>query len=571
MFKPNNQPELFTFSNQLLSEELQHQLNQTPEKAFHELIFQKINEEDYKVLFSQKKSRPNAPVNVLVAAQILKHYKAWSYDELMASIQFDLRTKLALGLTGLDDQPFSRATLFNFQRRLLLHEQQTGVNLLEKTFDRLTAEQLEQLGIKTHIQRCDSTLLYSNIRHYSRLQLLIEMLLRVSRLFDKQDKDVLSPLIKSYQSLGSEKYIYQLKASDVPHELQQLAAVYHQVYQQVCSKLAERDAFKFFQRAYQEHFTLVDGVLEPKPADQLHSGMLQSPDDWEATYRIKQDQEGDGFAAHVAETAVPENPIQLLADAAVDKNNVDDSRILEKRIDPMTEKTPDLDELHTDAGYSSQAVDQKMEEHQIVQVPTAIRGRQSKVEITITQQEQKDQYTVSCPEQQIKSQPTPKRNKAEFDTTKCQDCPLKEVCSIFKNKGRYYFKHTDLLKNKRNNNIHKIPIERQKIRPNVEATIREFKAKTQAGKLRTRGLFKAKLFVFSMAIGINFGRIYRYLREKQPENHIFLANFNIERTMNHYSRKRLRKAELKDRTNNQTTELKNRVYKTMTYFLNWTH
>ena len=79
---------------------------------------------------------------------------------------FDLRTKAALGLSRIEEKPFSRATLFNFQNRLLEYEQKTGINLLEKVFDNLTAEQLKELKIKTDIQRSDSTLISSNIRNY---------------------------------------------------------------------------------------------------------------------------------------------------------------------------------------------------------------------------------------------------------------------------------------------------------------------------------------------------------------------------------------------------------------------
>jgi hypothetical protein len=43
--------------------------------------------------------------------------------------------------------------------------------------------------------------------------------------------------------------------------------------------------------------------------------------------------------------------------------------------------------------------------------------------------------------------------------------------------------------------------------------MKEFKGKTTAGKLKTRGLFKANLFAFAMGVSINFGRIYRFLEQ----------------------------------------------------------
>ena len=527
MFKANNQQDLFTFENQLLDNEQQELLNKTPEKAFFNLIFTNINESDYKVLFSKNGSRPNASVNILIAALILKERKSWSYDELMASIMFDMRTKTALGLSSIDAKPFSRATIFNFQNRLSDYEQESGINLLEKTFDNLTALQLKKIKIKTNIQRSDSGLISSNIRKYSRVQLLIEVLLRLSRLFDDSDKDILSEQIKPYSKLGSQKYVYQLKSSDLTHELKKLGELYYAIYQHIKIKYSDTDEFRIFQRAYNEHFTIIKGKAKAKDSKELNSSMLQSPDDEDATYRKKREQESKGFTINATETANPENDIQLLTDIAVNKNNIDDSKILEERADKLIEKTPDLEELHTDGGYGSEEVDKKMEEHDIVLITTAVRGRESKIEKTITQNKNEDGYTVRCPHQEVKSTPTKKRNKAIFDIDKCNNCPLKEECSIFKDNGKYYFTHSDYLKNIRNNNINKIPKERQKIRPNVEATIKEFKAKTQAGKLKVRGIFKTRLFAFAMGISINFGRIYRLLLNKSGKYADILAKISI--------------------------------------------
>ena len=70
MFKANDQPDLFTFETQLLDSEQQKLLYKTPEKAFYDLIFTNIKESDYKVLFSDKASRPNVAVNILISATL---------------------------------------------------------------------------------------------------------------------------------------------------------------------------------------------------------------------------------------------------------------------------------------------------------------------------------------------------------------------------------------------------------------------------------------------------------------------------------------------------------------------
>ncbi|MGC9331007.1 MAG: hypothetical protein ACP5DZ_03920, partial [Bacteroidales bacterium] len=224
--------------------------------------------------------------------------------------------------------------------------------------------------------------------------------------------------IKPYSKQGSQKYVYSLKSSDLTHELKKLGEIYNAVYQHVKIKYSDTDEFRIFQRVYNEHFTIIEGETKVNPNNELNSSMLQSPDDEDATYRKKRDQESKGFTINATETANPENNIQLLNDIAVNKNNIDDSKILEERADKIIEKTPDLNELHTDGGYGSEEVDKKMEEHNITLVTTAVRGRESKIKLSITQTPEKEQeyYTVKCPLQAVKSTPTKKRNKAVFDT-----------------------------------------------------------------------------------------------------------------------------------------------------------
>ena len=527
MFKPNNQPALLTFEAEL-GENQRKKLNNSKEKWFYDLILRNINENDFKYLYSENASRPNTPVNILVSAIILKEHRGMSYDELMESVMFDLRIKVALGLVNIDDVPFSRATLFNFQNRLLEFEIQTGINLIELVFDKLTAKQIKKLALKTDIQRTDSTLVSSNIRKYSRVQLLIEVLIRLERVLDETDKNLIGENLRPYLKTGSEKYIYGLKSNELPRELEKLGKVYHIVHNEINkeNKYYGTKEFINFERVFREHFVVVHHETKAKPNNELNSGMLQSPDDQEATYRKKKDQESKGSTINATETANPDNPIQLIDDIAVNPNNVDDTKILNGRIDKIKEKTPELNEIHTDGGYGSEDNDKKFEELGITQITTAVRGRESKIEKKIEQTGQSPEtYTVECPHQKIISAPTKKRHKANFGLNICKDCPLKEDCQIFKNEGRYYFAHEDYLLNKRNLNITGIPIENRNIRPNVEATMKEFKIRAPGGKLKVRGLFKTSLFAFSLGIAINFGRVYRYIVDNDAINGLISSTY----------------------------------------------
>ena len=119
---------------------------------------------------------------------------------------------------------------------------------------------------------------------------------------------------------------------------------------------------------------------------------------------------------------------------------------------------------------------------------------------------------MSCPRQKLKTEKTRIRHKACFDKKVCDRCSLTGDCPTLIQKRVYYFTREQYLSNQRKRNINTLPLERRKLRPNVEATIKEFvKPLNHKGKLRVRGKFKTMMYACSMGISINFGRIYRYL------------------------------------------------------------
>ena len=368
-----------------LSKKHKELLEKSKEKWFYKLIFSNINENIFKPLYSDNASCPNVPVNIMVSALILKELKGISFDELMESIMFDLRFKVALGLENIDELPFARASLFNFQNRIADYEQKTGLNLVESIFDGLTAKQIKELSLKTNIQRTDSTLISSNIKRYSRLKLLIEVLIRLERIVSDEDKAMFHNHLQLYIEKGSEKYFYKLKSKDLPHELQKLANVYHSIYTYISNKEVYKCTKEYvnFERIYTDHFIVVNQEISPKPSTELNSSMLQSPDDAQATYRKKNEKESFGYTINATETANPANSLQLIGDIAVNPNNIDDSVILNNQIDKIKDKTPNLNEIHTDGGYGSEENDKKLEELSITQITTAVRGRTSEIEKSI--------------------------------------------------------------------------------------------------------------------------------------------------------------------------------------------
>jgi hypothetical protein len=512
--KAHLQQDIFGIESQL-SEAKRKKLHTSSEAYFYELIYSNINEKDFAPLFSNSGSRPNAPVNALVSSIILYYKRGWTTEDLFDRIDFDIRTRTALGLHNLEDTPFCPATFFNFQNRLLNHFVETGENLIEKIFDNLTENQLKKLKLKTDIQRMDSFQAMSNIRSYSRMQLIIEVLLRLYRILSKQDKKNLKETLAPYISQTSSAFIYGLKRTDIPHELQKIAAIYHSLYQQLKPSYGDTEVFKIFERVYNEHFCIVSEKITVRDSKEITSSSLQSPDDIDATFRRKRDSNYQGQVVNITETANPANALNLITDVAVEPNNTDDSTILNRRIDEIKTKCDDLNELHTDGAYGSSENDKKMIEHNVNHIQTAVRGRVAEVTMKI-ERIGSEQHQVSCPQQTTQSQKTKTRFKASFDLTVCSACQHAEGCpAIEQNNCRvFYFTEEMVEMQKRVHAIELLPLERRKIRPNIEASVKEYtKAFNHKGKLRIRGKFKTMLFAFATSIGINFGRIFRHLME----------------------------------------------------------
>jgi hypothetical protein len=314
MFRKNTshlQPSLFGIASQLPQAKLK-KLQNSKEYEFYRLVFSQIKEEDFAALYSDMSSRPNAPVNSLVASIILMYRNNWTTEQLFDRIDFDILTRTALGLDTLEETPFCPATFFNFQNRLFQHFTQTGENLLEMVFDSLTQQQLKALKIKTNIQRSDSFMAMSNIRSYSRTQLLIEMLIRLHRILSDQDKLRFTELLEPYIKQSSGQYIYSLERSEIPDELEKLGQLYHKLYEALKQSYQDFEVFGIFERVYTEHFTVVEDRVEVKPSGQLNDGTLQSPDDIDAITRKKQGRHCHGQSVNVTETANPENELNLL-------------------------------------------------------------------------------------------------------------------------------------------------------------------------------------------------------------------------------------------------------------------
>ena len=176
MFKSNKKhecKELFGVKN-ILPENLQKMYNGSWAKSFYENVFTKINEDIFSVLFSQKYSRPNTPVNVYVSLEILKENFGLSDEDLLERFHFDNMFLLALGINNIGDMTISQRAFYYMRSRVVEYDEENKTSLFNMILKDINEDYYKEFGISSKIKRIDSTLIGSNIRRLNRIKLFLE-------------------------------------------------------------------------------------------------------------------------------------------------------------------------------------------------------------------------------------------------------------------------------------------------------------------------------------------------------------------------------------------------------------
>ena len=132
-FKENAYQQIsFTDSLSGVTAREQKALEKSWAKVFADEIFPAIDEKRFSVLYSDKASRPNTPVNVIVGALIIKELFDYSDDEMVENLMLDFRIQYALHTTSFEEQPLSDKMLRRFRKRCYTYALATGADVLSR-------------------------------------------------------------------------------------------------------------------------------------------------------------------------------------------------------------------------------------------------------------------------------------------------------------------------------------------------------------------------------------------------------------------------------------------------------
>ena len=440
---------------------------------FQEIIFPEINESRFEVLYSDKPSRPNSPVNVIIGALVLKEIFQLTDEQLLGSIFFDDRFQYALRLTSEERPPVSFNTFTNFRNRVYAYYKLTGIDLIQEEVESLSRLIAEHLNIDGKKVRMDSFMVSSSCKNLSRIELVYTVNYQFIRMLSQLSTDFIPEECKSYLEKGHKnETIYRTKDSDSETKLEFLLKQSRDLYNsglEAGTKVTETEEFKLLKRMLREQTKDSDDfdIAEPRDSKDIASDSLQNPSDPDATYRFKYGS-NTGYVANVAE-AFDENGsiiisydlkpniysdeefgfdiIELLAQLYDDpelndsqtgiSNPLENHSKIEQINYAADEDNRDLIQIFIDGAYYSFDLAKKALSLGIILIPGELVGRKpaaDKMGYASFKIDEQEKIITECAngKKPVKSEFNQNTDTytAKFDKEDCQDCPHKESCRI---------------------------------------------------------------------------------------------------------------------------------------------
>lgn len=538
MFRENTKHKQDEFFSNLSSMDprFKDRLEKSWAGLFYEHVFCKIDEKLFAPLYSSDNGRPNFPINILVALEIIKHLKNFVDEVLFDAFAFDYQISYALGLRNIGELYFARRTFYDFRARLYnytLEHPEEG-DLIFQQFETLVQHFIKVAQLDTDEQRMDSSQIMSNIKRAGRLALAFDVLLQGIKacpleILSSDLKDVLDPHYKTI-------LLYKLKDTETASRLEKLLNLGGELCQLVKDNLVlqERSEIQMLERFIKEQTVYDDQrkVWLAKENKEIRASFLQSAFDEEATYRKKAGKGHVGYVINLAETCADDNPVQLVTDYQMEPNITSDVEMGKTSLPKLLETTQ-VKDIYIDGGYYSSDLVKQAEELEIQLHYTDMTGRDVPSNKLPYNAFSIDHYVtiLSCPTLQKPSRSDFNLQSgvlsAHFDLIVCNQCPLKDQCPVKFQKKDTILRVSQksliaestrlILMDKEDRN------ESGSKRAAIEGTNSAFKRAHGAGKLRVRGLVRCSLVMGMKTIAHNFHQIVRFFQGYTRQKHKKIA------------------------------------------------
>lgn len=394
-------------------------------------IFPAIDEKRFSVLYSDKASRPNTPVNVIVGALIIKELFDYSDDEMVENLMLDLHLQYALHTTSFEEQPLSDKTLSRFRKRCYDYENLYHVDLYHDCINDLSSKIAKMMKLNGRIRRMDSMMIAANIRKLSRMELIYTCIAKLVSYLKKQCPQMITEQLKHYTDAEDyNQFFYHHRNEDNEKKEQLLLDDCVELLSICNTGFEDVGEYQLFLRCVSEQTKVEDGIRRfcTKEDKQLNSKTMINPSDPEATYRTKAGTAHRGYVANVEET-VGENG-SLVTDYEYEPNTYSDSQFLKDRLEELPKQEDTLLML-TDGGYFSNQNIETAANKNIRLVTTGLTGLDAKEILNQFTYNEDQTKVLQCPAGNSPRSSccvSNERIKSSFDRAQCENCPYKEQC-----------------------------------------------------------------------------------------------------------------------------------------------
>jgi len=524
MFRPRRRQKSLFDHDVYLPPERVKALEKTWAGPFRRNILPLIDEDPFARFYSEGIGRPNTPVAHLIGLCILKEWHNLTDDQLLGSLEWDVRWQYALD-TNMEEADISQKTLHNFRALV------AGNRLAGQVFADITRRIIEEAGLSVAKQRLDSTHIISNMADLSRLALFVRTIEKFAARLKKAHPAEFEKLPAVYRKVYLERagYFADVKSTRARRRLEKCARHLFGLVDRFRGDeaVSHMHSYKLMARLLAEQCEVASGeaakVTLKKPAD-ISAESLQNPSDPDAAYGRK----GKGYKASVTETCDKENGFQVITDVAVTKANQPDAADVQPVLSRLEENGAKPKEVFADAGYGSgeNILDARGRGVDLVapvtsgSLPDEKRIRPD--DFTFDRQCGK---VLSCFEDKIPLQsgltPNGKDVLAIFPASACETCPWKPLCPVKPHKNGTFRlrvpRKTAATASRRNEQQTETFKNRYKIRSGIEATISETDRLTGLKRSWTRGMTRVTASTFFKALAINVKRYVKNLAEN-PQN-----------------------------------------------------
>ena len=516
-FKENSYQQIsFTDSFSGLTAREQKALEKSWAKVFADEIFPAIDEKRFSVLYSDKASRPNTPVNVIIGALIIKELFDYSDDEMVENLMLDFRLQYALHTTSFEEQPLSDKTLSRFRRRCYDYETLHNKDLYHDCVKDLSASIAKLMRISGKIRRMDSMMIESNIRKLSRMELIYTCISKLAVSVNKTNDSALPEDLKHYTDPNDfNRVIYHQRSTDAEERLKQLLADADKLLALCEAEYQDSTEYDLFVRCLSEQ-TVVENAtrrLRTKADGGMSSSMMQNPSDPEATFRSKAGKEHRGYAANLEES-VGENG-SVVTDYQYEQNNHSDSQFLQEHLERM-EKQEERTVIIADGAYSGTENTQLAAEKNVELITTSLTGKPAPDILADFEFNEEGTRVLRCPAGYVPKSCSYKKQSNQcavsFLREQCANCPYQEQCKpkIYKRVAKIVTSKAAHERAKVQRNMSTEEFKNYaRLRNGVETVPSNIRRNYHLEKM-PRGKQRGKFFFGSKIAALNFRKLFNY-------------------------------------------------------------